>query len=142
MTMQRALFELLYEAAAPDVGTPLADARIYALKAPDHVTAPFIVFQRIDKPQIRVINGPSGLAQAVMQIDFYARTYYGANDLARKVDSAIDGFRGVVPYGNNSPQDEIKFGGISQQNDIETLDETDEPLLYRVTMTYLITYHQ
>jgi hypothetical protein len=89
----------------------LASGRVYGLRAPENATAPFIVFQRIDSERWRDINGPSGMAQATIQIDAYAETLFAAKDLALEIEDILDGFRDTVYYGSDSPQDSVRIAG-------------------------------
>lgn len=132
-TVERGIYDLLKS---------YASGRVYIMRAPQGATAPFIVFQRTGSERWRSINGPSGIAQADIQIDVYAETLYAAKDLAATIEAAIDGYRGTVYYGNNSPQDSVVICGISLQNDIDLFDQTDEPFLFRNSMSYLVTYEQ
>lgn len=140
MSMERALYTLLKSVPSMGIGEPTTP-RIYGLRAPQNVAAPYIVFQRVNTFDWRSINNPSGVAQAEMQIDFYAPSYYAAKDLSEKVNKVLDGFRGELVQHGASPVAYTKFGGISRQNAIETIDETAAPVLYRVTATYTVTYH-
>lgn len=135
MTMERALFEKIKT-------VPVPGDRIYAMRAPQNATAPFVIYQRVSSERWRHINGPTGMIQATVQIDSYASTYHAAKELALLIEGVLDGFRGTVAYGGDSPQATIRFGGISCQNDIDLFDQTDEPFLYRVSADYLITYEQ
>lgn len=128
-----AIFELLKN---------LAGGRVYAIRAPQNSVAPFIIFQRVDSQRWRAINGPDGIAQAFIQIDSYASGFYQAKELAAEVESLLDGFRGTVYYGTDSPRGYVKIGGISLQGDSDLLDQTEEPLLFRNMMTFLVTYNQ
>lgn len=116
--------------------------KLYALRAPDNITDEFIVFQRTDNDRDRHINGPSGLSQALIQIDCYSKSYYGAKDLAALVEGTLDGYSGTVAYGTDSPQESIVINAISLQNDIDLLEQEVEPLLYRNSASYLVTYNQ
>lgn len=118
----------------------VSDDKCFALVAPEGETGPFIIYQRVDSENFRDINGPSGLAQATIQIDSYAQGYNTVKDLADSIETTLDGYRGTVYYGDNSPQDSIDIGGISLQNDVDILDQEDEPVLYRVSAVYLVTY--
>ena len=120
----------------------LASGDVFVMRAPDNKEGPFIVYQRINTERWRDINGPSGIAQASIQIDCYASTYYAAKDIAAAVEDILDGFFGDVSYGNDSPQEVLAIGGISLQNDIDLIDETDTPRLFRNSSTYLVTYEQ
>lgn len=144
MSMERALFEKLKSAAGTSVGvgTTLDPKRIYAMRAPQNAKEPFIIYQRVSSERWRHLQGPSGMVQAMMQIDFYHATYNGARDLALAMEAALDGFRGTVAYGGDSPQATVRFGDISCQNDVDIFDQTDAPFLYRVSADYLITYEQ
>lgn len=135
MSIERALYQLLKT-------VPISGNRIYALRAPQNSPTPFVVYQRISADRDRHINGPSGIVQATFQIDVYDAKYHDVRLVAGDIEEALDGYAGTVSYGGNSPQDSVKIGGISCQNDIDMLDQTDEPFLYRVSADYLITYHQ
>jgi hypothetical protein len=136
MTMERALFEKLKSANL------VADDKIYALRAKQGDTGPFIIYQRISSERWRHINGPTGMVQAMMQIDIYTGDYNETKALALQVETLLDGFRGTVAYGGDSPRATLRFGGISLQNDVDIFDQTDEPFLCRVSQDYLITYEQ
>lgn len=135
MSIERALYQLLKTANIPG-------NRIYALRAPQNSPNPFVIYQRTSSERWRHVNGATGMVQAVFQIDSYADQYHDARSIAQQIEEAIDGFTGTVAYGSATPQATIRIGGISCQNDLDLLDETDEPFLYRVSADYLITYEQ
>lgn len=134
----------IYELLKPLIGTDTDGAKkLYALKAPQNVEPPFIVFQEVDSQRFRHLNGPSGPAQAFFQIDAYALLPYDAKRLGADIELALDGYRGIVYHGDNSPQDEfVDIDGISYQNGSDLPDQTDEPFLYRRLAVYLVTYKQ
>lgn len=129
-----ALFELIKDV--------LTGAPVYALRAPDGAQGPFIIYQRTDSERWRSINGPSGIAQAWIMIDCYAEKYFTAKQMGTDIEAILDGYRGTVLYGDNSPQDSVVICGISLQNDEDLLDQTDEPVLFRHSASYLVTYKQ
>lgn len=121
----------------------LAGGRVSALRAEQNSETPFIVFQRTDSDdRSRAINNPSGIAKAYIQIDVYDTGYFSTKALAAYVESTLDGFAGSVYYGDDSPQEFVQIAGISLQNDVDVLDQTDEPVLYRSSASYLVTYYQ
>lgn len=132
----------LVEPAIYELLKNLAGGKVYALAAPDGENGPFIVFQRVDSERWRDINGPSGIAQAHIQIDSYAEKYYDAKALGASIEVILDGYRGTVSYGTDSPQNTVAIAGITLQNDVDITDQTDEPILFRNAATYLVTYHQ
>lgn len=137
----------IVEPAIHELLKNLASGAVYALRAPDGAPGPFVIFQRTDRDQFgknfmnRSANMP-GLVQAVMQIDAYAPGYYQAKELSAAIETILDGYSGTVYYGGNSPQDFVIITGASLQNDVDILDQTDRPLLFRVSNSYLITYQQ
>lgn len=137
--VEPALFELLKTLVGNDDD---GDPKCYVMKAPQNETGPFIIIQRVDSDRFRHINGPSGIAQAFMQVDAYGESYYAVKDLAASIESALDGYSGTVYYGSNSPQDSVSIGGITLQNDVDLLDQTEEPTLHRNSAVYLVTYNQ
>lgn len=120
----------------------LAGGRVYALRAPQNVTTPFIIYQRVSSGRWRSINAPSGLEQATIQIDVYADNFAATKALAIQIEDILDGYRGTVYYGGDSPQKSVRIAGISLVNDEDVLDQTDEPFLYRNIADYLVTYER
>lgn len=120
----------------------LSSGRVTALRAPQNSKAPFIIYQRTDSERWRSVNGPSGMAQATVQVDVYADEYAACKQLAGEVEDVLDGYRGFVAYGADSPQMQIRIAGISLQSDSDLLDQEEEPFLYRNIAQYLITYEQ
>lgn len=120
----------------------LASGNVFMLRAPQNVTAPFIVVQRVAGERWRSINAPCGLAQVTVQIDCYAAEYFTMKDLSNDVENILDGYRNTVYYGSSSPQESVRIAGCSMQGESEILDQTEEPFLYRNTMTFLVTFEQ
>ena len=131
---ERAIYQL--------IATAVGHTRVYMLRAPQNPTYPCVVIQRTDSDRWRSINSPSGLAQANIQIDVYAKDIYQAKDEAAKIETALDGYRNTVYYGGNSPQDFIRIAGITLNSDTDTLDQTTEDFLYRNLASYTVTYEQ
>lgn len=131
--MERAIYELLKD---------LCGGRVYALRAPQNSPDPFVIFQRLESERWRSINNPSGIAQATLQVDAYAQKYYDAKDVAAQIESILDGYRGTVTLDGDSPQQTVRIAGISLQSDSDMIDQTDEPLLFRNTASYLVTFEQ
>ena len=128
----------LVEPAIYELLKNLSDGRVYAMRAKQNSATPFIIFQKTDSERIRAINGPSGLVQAYIQVDCYDKGYYTAKTLAAQIETLLDGYRGTVYYDDTF----VKIAGISLQNELDIIDQTDDPLLFRNTASYLVTYHQ
>lgn len=125
----------------------LASGNAFWLAAPPNQAAPFIIYQGVDGDTFgkNVLNrsaGQAGTVQAYIQVDCYGLTPTVAKELAKAVESTLDGYSGTVYHGTDSPQDSVVIGGISLQNDVDIVDRTDEPLLFRNSAVYLVTYNQ
>lgn len=127
----------LIVAAATAAGT-----NVFAMRAPHGITTPFVIFQRVTSERWRALNTASGMAQATIRIDAYAPDYYAAKALAAQIEAAIEGYRGIVYYGLNSPQESVWLAGVSIQSDFDLQDNTDEPFMFRNSASYLVTYNQ
>lgn len=132
----------LVEPAIYELLSALAGGQVYALQAPQNVSGDFIIFQRLDSDRWRAINGPEGIAQASFRIDSYSPSFYTSKALGAQVEEILDGYSGTVLYDIGNGEISIDIGGITLQNDSDILDQTDEPQLYRNTMTFLVTYTQ
>lgn len=131
------------EPAIKEMLSVLAGNKVYNLAAPQHAVAPYIIYQTLPGgDRWRSINGPSGTAQIIMQISCYHAIAIEAAKLGSQVESILDGYMGSVYYGNDSPQDFVKIGGISFQDGASDIDSTEDPLLFKYYATYLITYDQ
>lgn len=120
----------------------LVSTRIYPLMAPQNVVAPFVVYQRISVVRYRGLSGPTRTAQPRIQIDSYAADWKGAHELAGAIRQALDGFKGDVPYGDASPQETLRIKACSLQTDRDFLDETVQPVLYRVSADYFVMFDE
>jgi len=74
----------------------LVGARVYSGNGPQEATLPAVVITRISTTRELAHSGPSGLAEARLQVSCYARTYDQAKDLAAKVVACLDGYSGTV----------------------------------------------
>lgn len=132
MTMisaEQAIYELLKN---------LAGGKVYDNRGKQGDTT-FIVIQRRGSERWRHLRGPAGWAQADIIIDAYAPTARERKDLALQIEDLLDGFDGNVTIPGDSPQQIVNIG-FSLQDDLDTIDQTAEPFLYRNSATYLATY--
>lgn len=130
--LEPAIYELLKD---------LAGGKVYHLRAKQGDTGPFIVYQRTDSTRWVSLAGPStGVAQALIQVDCYSSQTFEAQQIGAAVETILDGYRGTVSYGDSSPPESVKITGVTLQNELNMIDQTDEPFMYRNSATYLITY--
>lgn len=138
MSAERAIYALLSGDAAV---AAIVATRIYPLEAPRDARAPLIIYARGGGNRWRSLTGPSGLAQAEIQVDAYAAEYEAVKDLARAVRHALDGFRGRVLVASD-PDVHVRVGGISLLTDRDMMEDAVQPKLHRVSADYLVTHDE
>ena len=116
--------------------------KVFYMRAPDDESGPFVIIQKSQRVNWRHINGPSGIAQSTLQIDSYHKTYLKSLTLDAQVESILDGLKEIVSWGSDSPQDFVDIRGVSLQDSVDIIDQTDIPLLFRESTSYLVTYKQ
>ena len=99
---------------------PLVDGRSYPSLADQAAVPPYIVYQRVVSVIHNSLQGPSDLQNTRVQIDVYAKTYGGAQQLASAVSQAMQ----AAPFINLQ---------ISDQDFYEM-----EVRLHRVSLDYSI----
>lgn len=132
--IDRAVYNLI-KTAVPAHG-------VYEILAPQGTAAPFVVYTCVSEARWKHLQGPSGMAQDLFQIDVYGATSAAARALAATIETALDGFSGLVYHGANSPQDSVRIGGVSKTGGFSLLDQAEEPFLYRASGDYLVTYER
>ena len=99
-----------------------------------------IIYTRISGQGDHFMQGPTGLARPRYQIDCWAQTAGAATALANLVKERLDGYRGPMPYGSNSPQDFVTVQGVFFTDERE--DYNAENNLYRVSRDYFIWHRE
>lgn len=99
-----------------------------------------IVYQRISGQGDHWMQGPTGLARPRYQIDCWSLVTAEANSLANLVKERIDGYRGEMPYGTNSPQAFVTVLGVFFTDEREDFDPTTK--LYRVSRDFFIWHRE
>jgi len=130
--------DLLIDQGVKELLDPVIVDSIYAGIAPQSKRAPFIIFQRITGNKIRDLNGPSGLAQVVFQIDAYADGYLESKQFADVIRLILDGYRGTVTIGDDS----VRIAGVSFQAERDFVEDDVDPKLYRSSVDYLFTFEE
>lgn len=87
---------LVARLAAVTAVTDLVGARIYPLRAPEGVTPPFLVYQRIAATRETAFGANPGIARARIQLTAWGPTYASAKAVATAVRQALERFRGTV----------------------------------------------
>lgn len=129
-------------AAAVDSGASASPRyRIFSVKLPQGETRASIVYSRISGQGDHHMEGASGLNRQRVQIDCWASTMDAADLLARQVKERIDGYRGSMLWGEDSPAEAIVVQGIFFDSEREDW-ETGPPDRFRSSKDYLIWFEE
>lgn len=118
----------------------LVGTRIHPVKLPQGQTQPSIVYSRISAIGEHHMQGSSGLARPRIQIDCWAQSADIATALGNLVKERIDGFRGQMEFGGNSPADIIAVQGVFFDNERDDYDDAAQ--LYRLSRDYFVWYEE
>jgi hypothetical protein len=92
MAVEKAIRSILIDDG--DVGALVGD-RVFPIVRRDGSALPAIVYQQISGVRDQMLSGPSGFVEARFQINCWAETYEGADELAEAVRGALDGYNGT-----------------------------------------------
>lgn len=85
---------LIYTALTTDTAIKRRiNTRIYPVVMPQGVTLPAVSYQRVSADQNDTLSGRSGLVNAHIVINCWARNYDEAKALAQEIRAAMDGVR-------------------------------------------------
>jgi hypothetical protein len=122
------------------ISTEVGGNRIYPLKMPQGQTSTSIVYSRISGLGDHHSTGPSGLSRPRIQIDCWAQSADAADALSRLVKERIDGFRGAMLWGDNSPEEAIQIQGIFFESEREDYDDTVK--MYRSSKDFFVWFEE
>lgn len=106
----------------------------YPLYSPQDQAAPYILFGRVDTDRDFTLQGPSGLADARIEITAYAPGYQQALTLSGKVRQALNGFLGTV--------EDVEILACRLDTDADTFEDGTDPKLFGAQSFYLISYRE
>lgn len=114
--------------------TALVGQRIYKLRAPQGVTAPFIVMFRVDASPIAGIRLDTAWQRCRLQVSSFAATAQGARDVADAVRAAINRAPGRWP----ATVAGVQIDDVSFDLERDLLEEDVD--LYQVAQDYECIY--
>lgn len=106
----------------------------YPLYSPQDARTPYFLYGRVDTERDFTLQGPSGLADARMEITAYAPGYVEALTLAGKARQALDGFLGTV--------EGVDILACRLDTDSDVFVAETDPKLFGVPAFYLISYRE
>lgn len=122
------------------ISTSVGATRLYAIKLPQGQNLTSIVYSRISGQGDHHMEGASGLNRTRVQIDCWAQDADAADLLARQVKERIDGYRGSMLWGEDSPAEAIVVQGIFYESEREDYDDVAK--MYRSSKDYLIWFEE
>lgn len=111
--------------------TSLTASRVYYVKAPQDVTAPYLIIQKISQARDVVTTGKR-YVQARMQISCFASTYASIKAIGALIQTSLDKFSGLMGGG---------LWVVNTTYDNETdLGYDDDLKLYGLAVDYMLLY--
>lgn len=111
--------------------TALVVDRINWNKIAAPAVAPYVILRRISGGRDYHMGGASGLVETRVQVDCLGSTYASAKAVARAVESALSGFRGV--------QGLTTFDGIFLTAERDLIDDDESPAdLHGVSLDFMV----
>ena len=128
MTIEQALLTKLL--ATPAL-TALTGQKIYYVKAPQNVIAPYLTYQKISEQVAHSHQGYSHLKECRIQFSAFSTTYMGAKAINAQIFAALDGLVGMMGG--------IEVGACLQEDEVDMYDA--ETSLHYCPVDYMITYY-
>jgi hypothetical protein len=107
---------------------------VYADEAPQDVRAPYLIHSREGTDRDFCLQGPTGLADARIEIDAYSPSKLEALKLSGRVRQALNGFRGTVS--------DVEILACRLDTDSDVFVDGTDPKLFGVPSFYLISYRE
>lgn len=131
MTVSNALYDRLSNYAGLSA---LVSDRIYPNLAPQSVTLPYVVYERVSGTRIRALNADTDLASPRYQFSVYSNSYLEAESVIEQIRAALQRYTGTV----GSPGVVIEDCTIESETDF--YDAQTE--LHERTMDFLIWHRE
>lgn len=106
------------------VSAAVGGKRIYPLQMAQGVREPSLVYQRVGGVSDTLLEGPQGLRETRLQLDAWALDPDAAARLITLAETRLNGYSGVIPVGDDSPQAECKVSGLFLDNERDSYDGT------------------
>jgi len=132
MLIEQAIYKYL---AAQSGITDLVSTRIYYVRAPQDVTAPYIVFFKVSAPRVHSHDGGSGLAFPRFQFSCFASTYYVCKQVMEQLQTALQGYSGTMGGDGG-----VSVGSSIYESEYDTYEVDTE--LYHVVAEYVISHQE
>lgn len=92
MIIEQAIHDELLASAVTD----LVGQNIYYVKAPQDVTAPYVVLTKITSDRKHTYEGAVNLCESTFQISIFSDRYYETKQIAAQVQAVLDSYSGIM----------------------------------------------
>lgn len=130
-----------YLLADSEISEQVGAARVFPVLIPQDQAGDSIVYNRISSRGVRHMQGPSGLVQGRFQIDCWSQNADDAATLADMVKFRIEGFKGTIEFGEDSPSDELVVQGVFFEDERD-LPFDDIKMMFGVSNDYYFWYEE
>lgn len=114
----------------------IVGTRVYPVILPQGVTTSSIVYKRISNIGDWHMQGPSGIGRPRIQIDCWSQDADVAANLGLLVKQRLDGYRGTMLWGEDSPEEGIIIQGIFFDQDRDLYE--NELKMFAVSSDFLV----
>lgn len=104
------------------VSTMVDGTRIFPLMMPQGVRKPSLVYQRVGGANDLTMEGPAGIRETVMQVAAWALDPDQAARVIGAAEARLNGYSGLMPWGDDSPQAEADFRLITLDRERDGYD--------------------
>jgi len=135
MSIEEAIFALL---STEQTITAIVKQRIYPIRTPDNAKIPCISYQRQSSQREHTLEAAGNFTYSRFAVEIWTPKNPGigganmAQDIARKVQTRLDGYRGTVSG--------VDILGILSENETHGWESDVE--VYRITQTWLVMHRE
>lgn len=135
--MIREAFRAVILANGP-ASAAVAGSRVYPLQVPQGTREPSLVYQRIGGVPDHTLDGPAGVRETFFQLAAWALDPDAAANLIQLAEVALNGYSGVVPVGDDSPQQTVDIRGVFLERERDGYDAAAK--LYHDTRDFSVLW--
>lgn len=113
--------------------TALVDNRVHWGRQPETQRVhPYVTLTLVSEPQGYTLDGPDGVAAALVQVDCWSETYGSALAVSRAVRARLDGTRGTVSG--------VEIHGIFREGDRDLTGQLGDRTIYGLSADYRVAW--
>jgi hypothetical protein len=116
---------------------------VFARQAPQNVTRPFAVLNRISREGIDTLDGPSGMVRRRVQVDVYDQGEHAVTLIASRLRAVLEAVVHVdAAIDAASPPATMRIQAIRLLNDIDLPEEPGHARLFRRSMDFSVVHSE